>query len=201
VDSNVKGYTSSKKVSKKRNAAEPRVTRSKTAKKEGAIDVDELPDIQLSDNSDSFFVVDANLSAEEKLKELMKSQFLGDKYDKSRLIALYVDEAGKDQPLYYIDVRRYRDKGWISNHFVGAYFFLLQRHFMSANIKFLDTSFWSHYVQPPNNDRGVTMVSEYLSKYGITNHCMIHWAAGIHVKYICYMTFLPSTSKTLKIGQ
>jgi hypothetical protein len=168
VDSNLKGYTSSKKVSKKRKAAEPCVTRSKTAKKEGAIDVDKLPDIQLSDNSDSFFVVDANLSAEEKLKELMKSQFLGDKYDKSRLIALYVDEAGKDHPLYYIDVKRYRDKGWISNHFVGAYFFLLQRHFMSDNIKFLDTNFWSHYVQPPNNDRGVTMVSEYLSKYGIT---------------------------------
>jgi Ulp1 family protease len=98
----------------------------------------------------------------------MKSQFLGDKYDKSRLIALYVDEAGKDHPLYYIDVKCYRDKGWISNHFVGAYFFLLQRHFMSANIKFLDTSFWSHYVQPPNNDRGVTIVSKYLSKYGIT---------------------------------
>ena len=74
-------------------------------------------------------------------------------YDKERLVAMFMVEETKDYPLLYIDIWRYKVQGWMSNHFVSCYYFLLSQNVSEGN---MDTSLWSNYIMGPTTSDTVT---------------------------------------------
>jgi hypothetical protein len=112
------------------------------------IDVDTLPSQPSSQVHEALFSCDGTLTGDEKLDLLLKSPYVTNN-DNDRAVALYIDEEKSDHPLLFIDVWRYKNDGWVSNHFVGCYYFLLNRYKRFVNDDcsiFLDTSFWGNYI-------------------------------------------------------
>jgi len=121
------------------------------------IDVDSSTEAPAAkDVSATLFTCDADLPAESKLELLLSAPYCDNKYDKERLVAMFMVEETKDYPLLYIDVRRYKVQGWMSNHFVSCYYFLLSQIFCEGNIHFVDTSLWSNYIMGPATSDTVT---------------------------------------------
>ena len=146
---------------RKAMAPDSHVTRSKTKE---VISVEDTQTV--SDNTDSLIKFPDGLSGMEKLQLLLTSPYLDKKYDNKRLIALYVDNENKDFPLYYIDLKRYKGKQFISNAFVSAFFFLLDKHFEGKPYRFFDISLWSSYIANPVFD--VDKVAKVLDNKNIS---------------------------------
>ena len=121
------------------------------------IDVDSSTEAPAAkDVSATLFTCDADLPAESKLELLLSAPYCDNKYDKERLVAMFMVEETKDYPLLYIDVRCNKVQGWMSNHFVSCYYFLLSQIFCEGNIHFVDTSLWSNYIMGPATSDTVT---------------------------------------------
>jgi hypothetical protein len=121
------------------------------------IDVDSSTEAPAAkDVSATLFTCDADLPAESKLELLLSAPYCDNKYDKERLVAIFMVEETKDYSLLYIDVRRYKAQGWMSNHFVSCYYFLLSQNVCEGNIHFADTSLWSNYIMGPTTSDTVT---------------------------------------------
>jgi hypothetical protein len=110
----------------------------------------------VKDVSATLFTCDADLPAESKLELLLSAPYCDNKYDKERLVAMFMVEETKDYPLLYINVRCYKVQGWMSNDFVSCYYFLLSRNVFEGNIHFADTSLWSNYIMGPTTSDTVT---------------------------------------------
>jgi hypothetical protein len=121
------------------------------------IDVDSSTEAPAAkDVSATLFTCDADLPAESKLELLLSAPYCDNKYDKERLVAMFMVEETKDYPLLYINVRCYKVQGWMSNDFVSCYYFLLSRNVFEGNIHFADTSLWSNYIMGPTTSDTVT---------------------------------------------
>jgi Ulp1 family protease len=99
---------------------------------------------------------------------------------------MFVDDEKDEYPLLYVDVRRYQGNGWMSNHFVSAYFYLLRKRFKQKNVQFLDTSFWTNYIMEPDSSDTVTQgawaakVKRVLNTYNILDGDAIYVPALVN---------------------
>ena len=151
------------------------------------INVDEIENPPpSSDAKQALFPFPPGISAEHKLDFLLSSPFVNEQYSKQRLVAMFVDDEKDDYPLLYVDIRRYQVNGWMSNHFVSAYFYLLRKRFNKKNVKFLDTSFWSNYITEPDSSDSVTQgawvakVKRVLNTYNISDGDAIYVPALVN---------------------
>ncbi len=151
------------------------------------INVDEIENPPpSSDAKQALFPFPPGISAEHKLDFLLSSPFVNEQYSKQRLVAMFVDDEKDDYPLLYVDIRRYQVNGWMSNHFVSAYFYLLRKRFNKKNVKFLDTSFWSNYITEPDSSDSVTQgawvakVKRVLNTYNISDGDAIYIPALVN---------------------
>jgi hypothetical protein len=155
--------------------------------KKTIIDTDEIDNPPpSSDAKQALFPFPPGISAEHKLDFLLSSPFVNEQYSKQRLVAMFVDDEKDDYPLLYVDIRRYQVNGWMSNHFVSAYFYLLRKRFNKKNVKFLDTSFWSNYITEPDSSDSVTQgawvakVKRVLNTYNILDGDAIYLPALVN---------------------
>jgi len=155
--------------------------------KKTIIDTDEIDNPPpSSDAKQALFPFPPGISAEHKLDFLLSSPFVNEQYSKQRLVAMFVDDEKDDYPLLYVDIRRYQVNGWMSNHFVSAYFYLLRKRFNKKNVKFLDTSFWSNYITEPDSSDSVTQgawvakVKRVLNTYNISDGDAIYVPALVN---------------------
>jgi len=155
--------------------------------KKTIIDTDEIDNPPpSSDAKQALFPFPPGISAEHKLDFLLSSPFVNEQYSKQRLVAMFVDDEKDDYPLLYVDIRRYQVNGWMSNHFVSAYFYLLRKRFNKKNVKFLDTSFWSNYITEPDSSDSVTQgawvakVKRVLNTYNISDGDAIYIPALVN---------------------
>jgi Ulp1 family protease len=131
-----------------------------------------------SDVKEALFQFPPGISAEDKLELLLSSPYINEKYDKQHLVAMFMDEERNDYPLLYVDIRRYQVNGWMSNHFVSAYFYLLRKRFHNKNIKFLDPSFWTNYIMEPEMSDTVTQRAWAAKLQKVLNRCnILEWDA------------------------
>jgi Ulp1 family protease len=128
-----------------------------------------------SDVKEALFQFPPGISAEDKLELLLSSPYVNEEYSKQHLVAMFVDDEKDDYPLLYVDIRRYQGNGWMSNHFVSAYFYLLRKRFNHKKVQFLDTSFWTNYIMEPHSSDTVTQrawvakVKRVLNTYNISD--------------------------------
>jgi hypothetical protein len=147
--------------------------------KKPVIDVDQIDSPPpSSDVKEALFQFPPGISAEDKLELLLSSPYINEKYDKQHLVAMFMDEERNDYPLLYVDIRRYQVNGWMSNHFVSAYFYLLRKRFHNKNIKFLDPSFWTNYIMEPEMSDTVTQRAWAAKLQKVLNRCnILEWDA------------------------
>jgi len=155
--------------------------------KKTIIDTDEIDNPPpSSDAKQALFPFPPGISAEHKLDFLLSSPFVNEQFSKQCLVAMFVDDEKDDYPLLYVDIRRYQVNGWMSNHFVSAYFYLLRKRFNKKNVKFLDTSFWSNYITEPDSSDSVTQgawvakVKRVLNTYNISDGDAIYIPALVN---------------------
>ena len=155
--------------------------------KKTIIDTDEIDNPPpSSDAKQALFPFSPGISAEHKLDFLLSSPFVNEQFSKQCLVAMFVDDEKDDYPLLYVDIRRYQVNGWMSNHFVSAYFYLLRKRFNNKHVKFLDTSFWSNYITEPDSSDSVTQgawvakVKRVLNTYNISDGDAIYIPALVN---------------------